>query len=108
MSGAVLGMALVSATVAVMASTLMVCASVAESARLAGAADAAALAAADAVSGRVGDAPCAAAERLADTNDAALAACLVDGLVVTVLVVSPRWIGPQAAATAGPAGISSG
>ena len=54
--------------------------------RAAGAADAAALAAADAASGWSAGPPCAEAGRLAAENRAALARCEIDGLVVTVEV----------------------
>ena len=103
MSGTVLGLGIVMATVAVTGTTLPLCAAMVASAAVSGAADAAALAAADAASGRMPGDPCAAAERLAAANDAGVAGCAVDGLVVTVVV--QRWVGAipvRAVATAGP------
>jgi len=69
------------------------------------AADAAALAAADTASGLVPGHPCGNADRVATANGGELAACKVDGLVVTV-TVSRRVLGLLLAesATAGPAG----
>lgn len=54
--------------------------------RLAGAADAAALAAADTASGVAIGVPCERAEEVAAASGASLAACEVDGLVATVTV----------------------
>ncbi|MGF2950308.1 Rv3654c family TadE-like protein [Microbacterium alcoholitolerans] len=58
--------------------------------RTAGAADAAALAAADAVSGAVATEtdPCALAARVAAASDATLSHCRIDGLAATVEVKS--------------------
>lgn len=50
------------------------------------AADAAALAAADTASGAVSGFPCAAAAQTAVVNGAAVTACVVEGLIVTVSV----------------------
>ena len=73
--------------------------------RVAGAADAAALAAADVAVGREPGMPCAAARLVAEANDASLDACVVDGYVVTVRVVSTTGLIPvEAVATAGPPG----
>ena len=70
----------------------------------AGAADAAALAAADAAVGIVPGPPCARAEEVAAANRAALRACQVDGAIVTVRVaVTTAGFDVEAAATAGPA-----
>ena len=70
-----------------------------------GAADAAALAAADTASGLVPGHPCDAATRAAVANGADLRSCTLDGLVATV-VVSRSVLGFAFAesATAGPAG----
>lgn len=57
--------------------------------QLAGVADAAALAAADAASGAVSGVPCERAEQLATRGGATLAACTLDGLVATVAVSAP-------------------
>jgi len=73
--------------------------------RAAAAADAAALAAADALIGVVGGDPCRRAAELAAANGAELRRCVPDGLVVTVEVVAgvPPIV-VAAAATAGPPG----
>lgn len=55
--------------------------------RVIGAADLAALGAADAASGAIAGAPCEVAERVARGNASRLAACDIDGLIVTVTVV---------------------
>jgi secretion/DNA translocation related TadE-like protein len=98
-SGTVVGLALVAATLALTGSTLSVCAGVVAEAAAAGAADAAALAAADSASGRMPGSPCAAAARLASANGAELADCVVDGGTVTVRVARGQ---ASATATAGP------
>jgi secretion/DNA translocation related TadE-like protein len=67
--------------------------------RLAGAADAAALAAADAASGAVIGVPCESAEAVAQSAGAALTRCEIDGLTATV-TVSAMFAGRPAAATA--------
>jgi secretion/DNA translocation related TadE-like protein len=54
--------------------------------RLAGAADAAALAAADTASGAVSGDPCERAGQIAAASEASLAACELDGLIATVTV----------------------
>ena len=79
----------------------------AERSRVAGAADASALAAADAAAGLVlgGDGPCSAAGSLARANAVELTSCLVDELVATVVVTgSAALLGVvvRASATAGP------
>jgi len=70
---------------------------------LAGAADAAALAAADTTSGLIAGYPCDNAVRLAVANDANLEECTVDGRIVTV-TASRRILGilVTTSATAGP------
>jgi len=73
--------------------------------RAAAAADAAALAAAAAVAGfgPVVDDPCASAEMVADAGGAALVACDLNGLVVTIQAAVETAFGLVAArATAGP------
>jgi secretion/DNA translocation related TadE-like protein len=57
-----------------------------ESQRLAGAADAAALAGGDALLGWVAGEPCAVASRIAEANRAPLASCTVEGLELLVSV----------------------
>jgi len=70
---------------------------------LAGAADAAALAAADVRSGLEPGEPCAVAARVAAANGAELSRCSVDGLVVTVVATaSVAGFAVDVAATAGP------
>jgi len=71
----------------------------------AGAADAAALAAADVAVGIVAGQPCAAAASLATANGATLERCEVDGVIVTVTVTVPAFgFDVFGAATAGPPG----
>lgn len=68
-----------------------------------GAADAAALAAADAAIGLVAGPPCTRADEVASANGAALSACQVDGVVVTVRVtVEAAGLAIASMATAGP------
>lgn len=75
----------------------------AERHRAVGAADAAALAAADVASGRHPGSPCAVAATVASANGAAVSGCSVDGVIVTVRVQISRGITPvTASATAGP------
>lgn len=70
-----------------------------------GAADAAALAAADAAVGRATGVPCLVAARIAEANGTALAACQPDGLVVTVRVeATALGFTVGATASAGPPG----
>lgn len=81
--------------------------------RLTGAADAAALAAADAASGAVAGVPCERAEQLARLAGAQLASCEIEGLVATVAVSASFGLLPAVAlARAGPppepAGAGSG
>ena len=71
---------------------------------VAGAADAAALAAADVAVGITAGAPCAVAESVASANGASLTACETDGLVVTVRATVDRFgFTVPAVSTAGPA-----
>lgn len=77
--------------------------------RLTGAADAAALAAADIAVGREPGVPCEKAREVAAANDAHVTTCIVDGVIVTVRVASrhPSTGVPfhlDATATAGPPG----
>jgi secretion/DNA translocation related TadE-like protein len=57
-----------------------------------GAADAAALAAADTASGLIPGVPCDAAARAAQLNGANLVGCTIDGLIVTVSVTRPAGL----------------
>lgn len=71
--------------------------------RASAAADAAALAAADALLGVAAGEPCALADRIARVNGATLAACETAGAVVTVTVAVPvAGFGVTARARAGP------
>lgn len=71
--------------------------------RVVGAADAAALGAADALSGAVPGDPCDLATRVAAANRAALGACALDGLVATVEVSGgTRLLPVRVRSTAGP------
>lgn len=71
--------------------------------RIVGAADAAALAAADAGSGAVAGTPCVLAARVASANGGRLVQCEVDGAVATVRVAGAALGMPlEATARAGP------
>ena len=71
--------------------------------RLAGAADAAALAAADAASGAVDGAPCDRAAQVASAAGAVVSACDLDGLIATITVAATFARFPaEATARAGP------
>ncbi|WP_157428746.1 Rv3654c family TadE-like protein [Agromyces salentinus] len=75
--------------------------------RAAGAADASALAAADAASGAIIGTPCDVATRLAARNGGRLVSCAVDGAVSVVVVAVASaipGIEPVASARAGPPG----
>jgi secretion/DNA translocation related TadE-like protein len=73
--------------------------------RLTGAADAAALAAADAASGLIGGAPCDRAAELASAGGTELVGCDLDGLVATVVVSGTFGrFAARASARAGPPG----
>ncbi|WP_460567286.1 Rv3654c family TadE-like protein [Humibacter soli] len=81
-SVAVIG--LLAALLAVSVAAVGVCGLLATKQHVSAAADAAALAAADAASGRVEGYPCDRAGRAAGLNGASLLSCQVDGLVVVV------------------------
>ena len=104
-AGTVVALGLGLAVVAVLLLVMPVYAALATRHSVVAAADAAALAAADTASGLVPGHPCANADRVVAANGGELAACEVDGLVVTV-TVSRRILGLVLAesATAGPAG----
>jgi secretion/DNA translocation related TadE-like protein len=102
-AGTVLGLAILGAFLALTLMLVPAWAMLAVKQRIAGAADAAALAAADARLGVVGDYPCPLAATVAAANGATLTACAVDGLVVTVAVSAQiGGIKVTAMATAGP------
>ena len=102
-SGSVVAIALIGAVVALTALALPLYIGLATRQAVAGAADAAALAAADVTSGLEAGFPCAAAERSAVANGAVLVGCEVDGLVATVTVARDiLGFGVSSTATAGP------
>ncbi len=102
-SGAVLSLAIVGATTVVLLAVLALGAALVVRQRVIGAADAAALSAADAASGAIAGVPCALAARVAQSNAATLRACAIDGLVVTVTVAANVGAVPfSARSTAGP------
>lgn len=89
-SGTILAVALVAGIAALMSLSLPLYIGLAVRQSVAGAADAAALAAADVAVGIVPGYPCDAAGRVVAANGAALSSCELDGLVVTVSAT--RWI----------------
>jgi secretion/DNA translocation related TadE-like protein len=102
-SGSVLALGLIAATVAVAFAVLTLGAGLSARQRVIGAADAAALAAADGASGAVPGAPCALAERVAQVAGARVTACRIDGLIASVEVAGVFGVVPiRAGSTAGP------
>ena len=85
-SGSVLALGVAGAILCLAAVVVPLYAVLAARSSVAGAADAAALAAADARVGAVTGYPCVRASQVAAANDAMVTACTVDGLVVTVTV----------------------
>lgn len=83
-AGSVLGVAIIATLLCLTAMLLPLYAVLIEKRSVAGAADAAALAAADVQAGILPGDPCTVAARVASANGAELAACTIDGLVVTV------------------------
>lgn len=103
MSGSVVTVAIATGLVALTATTLPVMSALVARQTVSGAADAAALAAADVAVGLVGGFPCETASRVAAANGAGVDSCEVDGLVATVTVSRGiLGIGVTATATAGP------
>ncbi|MBD7956308.1 helicase [Microbacterium sp. Sa4CUA7] len=103
MAGSVAAVGVLGASLALGLGLLNVGAASAWSQRLSGAADHAALAAADAASGAITGAPCERAARVADTAGAVVASCEVDGLVATVTLAARFGVVPATAtARAGP------
>jgi len=102
-AGSILALALVAAVSALALASVALGAGLTARQRVIGAADAAALAAADAARGIVPGIPCELAARVAEANAAALAHCAADGYVVTV-ELRGEWAGLPltARATAGP------
>ncbi|MBX3194089.1 MAG: helicase [Schumannella sp.] len=102
-AGSVLALALVGALVTCSSAVLVLGAALTVRQRAIGAADAAALAAADGASGAIAGEPCELAARVAAANRTALTGCQVDGLVATVQVsVRAGPAGATARSTAGP------
>lgn len=86
MSGAALVVGVLGAVAVVGLSCVSAGVALVESQRLAGAADAAALAGGDALLGWVPGEPCAVASRVAEANRARVSECVVDGLELVVTV----------------------
>ena len=102
-AGSVLSVAIIAAVLCLASLLLPLQFALARKQQAAGAADAAALAAADARSGAVSGVPCVVAAQVAVANGARLDACELDGLVATVQVsTSVLGFGVVSAATAGP------
>ncbi len=102
-SASVLGVALVAAIVVLLGILAPLCAAYQSRQVAAGAADAAALAAADTALGFTTGDPCAVASRAAQLNGATLESCAIDGLVATVQVsVNVMGLPAIARAKAGP------
>lgn len=103
-SGSLLAIAIVAATLACVMLVLPFSAVLVARARVTGAADAAALAAADAASGISPGIPCRIASAVARANGGELRDCLADGVIVTVRVSTAIFGFPvSSSATAGPA-----
>ena len=102
-AGAVLALGIVGAVVLVLMAELALGSAVVTRQRIIGAADAAALAAADGASGAVAGVPCDLAARVAGAGGATLTACSIDGLVATVTVAGRSGVLTfEARSTAGP------
>lgn len=102
-SGSILGLAVIGSVCGVVAIALPLYIGLSTEQAVSGAADAAALGAADVASGIAPGSPCAVADGIAAANGGVLTACRVDGLVVTVRV-QREFLGLQLGsnATAGP------
>jgi len=102
-AGTVLALALVMAVITVGVSGAGLAAALTTRQRVIGAADLAALAAADAASGAIGGVPCDIAAGVATANGTRLNACETRGLVVSVTVIgSFAGIPVEASSRAGP------
>lgn len=86
-SGSILALALVAATVVVALAVLSLAAGLGVRQRLIGAADTAALVAADGASGALAVIPCEAAARVAALAGGRVVRCRIDGLIATIDVV---------------------
>jgi secretion/DNA translocation related TadE-like protein len=103
-AGSVLALALVATTVALALSMTALGAGLAARQRLIGAADAAAIAAADVLLGAAAGEPCVVAEEVAAANGGLVGGCEIDGYVVTVSVRATfAGVPLSARSTAGPA-----
>ena len=103
MAGSVLALGLVGVTLTLGAGLVAVGGAAVHAQRVAAAADAAALAAADTAAGAVTGEPCTRARQVAAASDARLVHCALDGLVATVEVERSFAAFPvRAAARAGP------
>ena len=104
-AGSVLAVALIATVLAITLLLVPLYSLLTVRARAAGAADAAALAAADVAVGIVPGVPCEIAASVASANRARLTECQADGVIVTVRVsVTVFGFLVQVAATAGPPG----
>ena len=102
-AGSVLAVGVMGALVALLLATLPVATLLAGHQRAANAADAAALAAADTLSGRVAGFPCDTARMVASRNQATLGACTIEGETVVVDAIVETPLGTvTVAARAGP------
>jgi len=102
-SGSILVVAIVAAMLCLTAMAVPLYTVLAGKRVVSGAADAAALAAADVAVGRAPGIPCELAARVAEANGSELHACRADGLVVTVRVgIAIAGFTVAATATAGP------
>jgi len=103
MAGTILSVGIVGCAATLAIAFTAVGAAAVSSQRLAGAADAAALAAADAASGVVEGAPCERAAEIAVAAGSELAACELDGVIATVTVTGTFGrFAATASARAGP------
>ena len=102
-AGSILVVAILAAMVSLCALAVPLCSVLVVKQLAAGAADAAALAAADVAVGRASGIPCTVAGQVAAANATSLTACAPDGLVVTVRVEKEvLGFAVVASATAGP------
>lgn len=102
-SASVLVIGLIAVSVSLIAATGAVGHALAERVALDGAADATALAAADALAGFVFEEPCDVAQRAASLNDVRLVACRIDGAEVAITVgINVMGIATTSRARAGP------
>jgi secretion/DNA translocation related TadE-like protein len=103
MAGTVAGVGVMAGAIVVTAALAVVGAASVHTQRLSGAADAAALAAADAASGAVTGIPCDRAAEVAASAGATVTRCDLDGLVATVTVSAPFGaLAASVSARAGP------